>query len=44
MLRGVAKAAIVIVAAIAVDEYLYNGFYTDVVMSMLRDMSYSFRW
>jgi hypothetical protein len=25
MLRGIAKAAIVIVAAIAVDEYLYNG-------------------
>jgi hypothetical protein len=45
MLKGVAKAiVVVVVAVIAADEYLYNGFYTDTAMSMLRDMRRSFWW
>jgi hypothetical protein len=44
MLRGTAKAIVVILAAIVLDEYFYNGLYTDAVISMLRDMRHSFRW
>jgi hypothetical protein len=44
MLKGVATATIAILALIAVDECLSNGFYTDAAMSMLREMRYSFRW
>jgi hypothetical protein len=44
MLKGVATATIAILALIAVDEYLSNGFYTDAAMSMLGDMRRSFRW
>jgi hypothetical protein len=44
MLRGVAKAIVVILAVIAADECLYNGFYTDAAMSMMRDIRHSFRW
>jgi hypothetical protein len=44
MLRGLAKAIVVILAAIAIDQYLDNGLYTDHAMSMLRDIRHSFRW
>jgi hypothetical protein len=44
MLTGIAKAIVVILAAIAVDQYLYSGLYTDAAMSMLREIRHSFRW
>jgi hypothetical protein len=43
MLWGLAKATIVILAATAIDEYVYDGQYADAAMSMLRDMRHWFR-
>ena len=44
MLKGIAKLVIILAAAGLVDQYFYNGLYTDAVFSMLRQMRHSFQW
>jgi hypothetical protein len=43
MIKGFAIAAVVLFGASQLDEYLYNGRYTDAAMSMLRQIRHSFR-
>ena len=42
MLKGAAIAAVMLVTASLIDQYLSNGRYTDVAFAMLRQMRHSF--
>jgi hypothetical protein len=43
-MKGVAKAIVVILALVSIDQYFDNGQYTDRAMAMVRDMRHSFLW
>jgi hypothetical protein len=42
MLKGAARAALVLTIASQLDQYLSNGRYTDVAFAMLRQIRHSF--
>jgi hypothetical protein len=42
MIKGIGKAIVAVVFASAFDEYFYDGRYTDVVLTMLRDIQRGF--
>jgi hypothetical protein len=42
MLKGFAGAVICVGILVTVDDYIYNGVYTDQGLQMLRQIGYSF--
>jgi hypothetical protein len=43
MFKGFLIVVLALLCAVLLDEYLTNGWYTDVAMAMLRQMRHSFR-
>jgi len=43
MLKGIAKAIVIIAVVLLADQYFANGFYTDGALSMLRQIRHSFQ-
>jgi hypothetical protein len=42
MIRGIGNGVIAVIAAMLVDRYVYAGHYTDVALTMLRQIQHSF--
>jgi hypothetical protein len=42
MLKGIAKAFVIIGVTIVADQIFHDGLYTDAALSMLREMQHSF--
>jgi hypothetical protein len=43
MLKGIAKAIVIVGIALMADQYLANGTYSDAALSILGQMEHSFR-
>ena len=42
MLKGIAKAILIVAVVMMADHYLTDGFYTDGALSMLKQIRHSF--